>query len=45
MYLQGLGWRGMEWVNLTQDMGSCECDNEPSCFRKCVKFLNWLKIS
>jgi len=34
----------MGWINLTQDRGSCDCDNKFSFFRKCVKFLDWLKI-
>jgi hypothetical protein len=30
---------GMDWTDLTQVAGSCECGNEPSGFIKCGEFL------
>jgi len=37
--LKETGWDGVDWIDLTKDMGqwpeSCEHGNEPSGFRKC----------
>jgi hypothetical protein len=30
MDLRDIGWNGMDWIDLAQDMGSCEHGNEPS---------------
>jgi hypothetical protein len=30
MDLQELGCGGMDWIDLSQDRGTCECGNEPS---------------
>jgi hypothetical protein len=35
-------WCGMDWINLSHDgpvEGSCEYDNEPACFIKCLEVL------
>jgi hypothetical protein len=30
MGLREIGWEDVEWVQLTQDRGQCECGDEPS---------------
>ena len=42
MYLYDVGWVGMDWIDLAQNMdgsGSCEYGNEPSGYIKCEEFL------
>jgi hypothetical protein len=43
MDLQEVGCGSMDWIGLTQVVGTCECRNEPSGSIKCIKFLDWLK--
>jgi hypothetical protein len=38
MDLQEVGWRGMDWIDMSQD--SCECGNEPSGSVKCGEFID-----
>jgi hypothetical protein len=42
MELQGIGWVGMDWNDLTQDSDrfsdNCEHNNEPSDYVKCNEF-------
>jgi hypothetical protein len=43
MYLQEVGCRSMDWIELAQDRqvaGTCECGNEPPGFIKCGGFLD-----
>jgi hypothetical protein len=42
MYLQEVGCGGVDWIELAQVAGSCECGNEPSGYIKCGEILNWL---
>jgi hypothetical protein len=48
MYLREVGWRGMDWINLTQERdrwaGSCECGDETSCSIKCGEFLEKFRM-
>jgi hypothetical protein len=40
--LQGVGWGGVDWIDLAAVAGTCECGDEPSGFIKCGNFLtNW----
>jgi hypothetical protein len=45
--LQEVGCRGMDWIELAQDIdwrrGTCECGNEPSGSIKCGEFLDCLQ--
>jgi hypothetical protein len=38
LYEAGCG--GMNWIELAQVAGTCECGNEPSGSIKCVEFLD-----
>ena len=40
MVLQKVGCGGMEWIELAQIVGSCECSNEPLRSIKCGEFLD-----
>jgi len=44
MYLQEVGWGGMDRIDLAPDRdrwrGCCECGNEPSCSIKSREFLD-----
>jgi hypothetical protein len=40
MDLQQVGCRVMDWIELAQDRGTCECGNEPSGSIKCGEFLD-----
>jgi hypothetical protein len=42
MDLGEIGWGDVDWIGLAQDIGSCECDNEPLGFIKCCEVLEWL---
>jgi len=49
MYLQEVGWGGMDWIDLAPDMdrwggGAFECCNEPSGFINCGEVLAYLRI-
>ena len=35
MYLQEVGWKGMDWIDLAVDMGSCERGS------KSLGSINW----
>jgi hypothetical protein len=39
MYLQEVGWRGMNWFDLAQVAGACERGYETSGSIKCGEFL------
>jgi hypothetical protein len=47
MDLREIGWDGMDWIDLAQDMdqrrGSCEHGNETSGSIKCWEVLEWLR--
>jgi len=47
MDIQEVGFGGMDWIELAEDMGqvtgTCEYGNEPSGSMKCGEFLDWLK--
>jgi hypothetical protein len=43
MNLREEGCGGMDWIDLAQDRGWCECGNEPSGSVKCGEFLNELR--
>ena len=40
MDLQEVVCRGMDWIQLAQVAGTCECCNEPSGSIKCREFLD-----
>ena len=40
MDLQELECGGMDWIELEQVAGTCECSNEPSSYIKCGEFLH-----
>jgi hypothetical protein len=40
MDLQEVGCRSMNWIELAQVAGTCECGNEPSCSIKRWEFLD-----
>jgi hypothetical protein len=40
MDLQEVGCGGMDWIELAQVAGTCECGNENSGSIKCVEFLD-----
>jgi hypothetical protein len=40
MDLQEVGCEGMDWIELAQVVGTCECGNEPSGFIKWREFLD-----
>ena len=40
MYLQEVGWKGMDWTNMTQEARSCKCGHEPSGSKKYREFLD-----
>jgi hypothetical protein len=31
-------WTGLSWLRIGTDVGTCECDNEPSDSIQCVEF-------
>jgi hypothetical protein len=39
MDLREIGWDGINWIDLAQDMGSCEHGNEPTGSTKCWEVL------
>jgi hypothetical protein len=43
MGLQEVGCGGMEWIELAQVAGTCECGNESSGCIKCGDFLDWIR--
>jgi hypothetical protein len=43
--LQEVGCGGMDWIELVEVEGSCECGNEPSGTVKCGEFLQQLITS
>ena len=43
MDLQEVGCEGMDWLDVAQVVGTCECGNEPSGSLECGEFLDWLK--
>jgi hypothetical protein len=43
MNIREEGCGGMDWIDLAQDRGWCECGNEPSGSIKCGEFLNELR--
>jgi len=40
---QEVGCWGMDWIDLGQMVGTCECGNEPSGSIQCGEFLDWLR--
>jgi hypothetical protein len=46
MDLRQIGWDGVDWIDMAQDMAqvesSCEHGIEPSCSMKCWEVLEWL---
>jgi hypothetical protein len=38
-----VGCGGMDWIDLVQDRGTCECGNEPSGSIKCGELIDQLK--
>jgi len=40
MDLQEVGCGDMDWIDLAQVAGTCECGNEPKGSIKCSKFLD-----
>ena len=40
MDFQEVGWGSMNWIDLAQVAGSCNCDNEPSGCVQCMEFLD-----
>ena len=45
MDIQEVGCWCMDWIELVQVAGTCECGNEPSGSIKCGEFLDELKTS
>jgi hypothetical protein len=39
MDLREIGWDGIDWIELSQDRGSCEHGHEPSGSIKCWEVL------
>jgi hypothetical protein len=42
MDLRGIGWDGMNWINLAWGKEQYECGNEPSGSVKYCESLDWL---
>jgi hypothetical protein len=40
MDLQEVGWGGVDWIDVGQVAGACECGNEPLHSVKCGEFLD-----
>jgi hypothetical protein len=43
MVLQDVGCGGVDWIDLAQVVGTCECGNEHSGSTEFWEFLDWLR--